>query len=64
MTTETPKEQALRELKEKVNQDYDSGVPAELIKRRYHLTDSEFDDMVGGPTEEDDDTGRSETTGY
>ena len=52
-------------LKVRVCEAYNSGVSAEPIKRRFHLTDGEFEDMTGEPVEETEDTGgRSATTGY
>ena len=51
-------------LKERVCEAYYSDVPAELIKHRFHLSDGEFEDMVGELVEEPEDTGRSAITGY
>ncbi len=42
----------------------DAGMPFEIIKHRFHLTDGEFEDITGEALEEPDETGRSPTTGY
>ena len=41
-----------------------AGMPFEIIKHRFHLTDGEFEDITGESIEEPDETGRSVVTGY
>ena len=41
-----------------------AGMPFEIVKHRFHLTDGEFEDISGESIDEPDDTGRSPITGY
>ena len=42
----------------------DAGIPFEIIKHHFHLTDGEFEDFTGEFIDDPDDTGRSPITGY
>ena len=53
-----------RPLRDRVADDYESGIPAEALMRHYHLTKGELEDLLGESIEEPDYTGRSGMTGY
>ena len=41
-----------------------AGMPFEIIKHRFHLTDGEFEDITGECSDEPDDIGQNVVTGY
>ena len=51
-------------LAERVLDAVHAGMPFDLIKHRFHLTDGEFEDITGESADEPDETGRSSVTGY